>query len=306
MWRNARTIWTIVALLLVLSSLVAAGWLVYLAVAAIATATAKLAGAIGAAVIGLVGTFMAAILNHANQLDAQRKDHANQLEAQRKHAEFLAKQENYKELLSKVGAFARAGSNSTEAGADLSSAHLASWAFGDQEVLEATNKFQNHPDRETLLNLLEAVRDSLDYKDDLPDDFPRNTDRYDPKVLFPPPGTGSMTGFDEVERKQALMSQKQAELDQLASELDQLEAPEAETRQTEEVVNKENSEESETGNRGHTKSPIDTQPGRSPQVGASGDTKMRELPVNGAKPDMGSEETQDESPSHPRWQFWKR
>jgi hypothetical protein len=98
---------------------------VYLA----ATAIAKIAGAITAAIIGLVGTLMAAILNHANQLDAQRKQ-----------AAFTARQDNYKELLSKVGAFARAGSNYTEAGDDLSSAHLASWAFGDQKVLPADGK----------------------------------------------------------------------------------------------------------------------------------------------------------------------
>jgi hypothetical protein len=170
MSRRERTILTIVTVLLVLSALVAAIWLVYLA----ATAIAKIAGAITAAIIGLVGTLMAAILNHANQLDAQRKQAAH-----------MAKQDNYKELLSKVGAFARADEQYSEAGDQLSSAHLASWAFGDLRVLESTNKFQQRPDQETLLDLLEAVRDSLGYQDDLSKDFVRDRDKYDPGVLFP-------------------------------------------------------------------------------------------------------------------------
>jgi hypothetical protein len=291
MSRSERTIWTIVALLLVLSSVAAASWLVYLVATAIATATAKIAGAIAAAVIGLVGTLMAAILNHANQLDAQRKQ-----------AEHMAKQDNYKELLSKVGAFARAGSNYTEAGDDLSSAHLASWAFGDREVLESTNSFQRDPGTETLLNLLEAVRDSLDYKDDLPEDFTRNKDRYDPKVVFPPPG--STPEFGRAERKRAIIAQKKAELAQQEAELVQLEAREAETRQNEEVRNKENSQESEVAEREQNRSHIDTQPRPGPQVDASENTKIEEPPVNDAKPDTGREER------HPWWKprrpLWRR
>jgi hypothetical protein len=166
-------------------------------------------------------------------------------------------------------------------------------------VLEATNKFQTHPDTKTLVNLLEAVRDSLGYQEYLPStDSLRDRNKYDPGILFPP--RGSTTEFSEDERRRVLIAEKKAELAQL-------EAREPDTGQNEEVVNKGDSEESETGNRGHTKSLIDAQPGSSLQVDASSeDTTMREPPVNGANPDMGSEETKDESPSHPRWQFWKR
>jgi hypothetical protein len=299
MSRRERTILTIITVLLVLFSLVAASWLVYLVATAIVTATAKIAGAIAAAVIGLVGTLMAAILNHANQLDAQRK-----------HEEYRAKQDNYKELLSKVGAFARADSSVTKAaGDDLSSAHLASWAFGDREVLESTNRFQRYPKRETLLGLLEAVRDSLDYKGDLPEDFTRNTDRYNPSVLFAPAGTTETGPFEELEALEAERDQLEAAKDQTQARIDQLEARKPEAGQNEEVENKGNSDESETTNRGHTMNLSDTEPRPRPQVDASENTKMPEPPVNDAKPDTGKEE-KDERTAH-RWReklanWWRR
>jgi hypothetical protein len=309
MSRRETTIWTVVLVLLVLSSLVSAIWLVYLA----ATAIAKIAGVITAAVIALVGTLMSAIINHVNQLDAQRKQEAS-----------MAKQDNYKELLSKVGDYARADKSDPKAGEPLSSAHLASWAFGDQKVLESTNKFQNDPNTDTLINLLEAVRDSLGYHEDLPStEFVRNPDKYDPSVLFPE-GAQRMVGLltgrakeqeraseepsgvsfeNKEEPRKALeekVDQQRDQIDQLHDKLDQL----LKAGQNEEVENKGNSDESEATNRGHTMSLNDTQSRPSPQVDASKDTEAQELPVSGAQPDTGREEKHEPS-SHPRWKFWK-
>jgi len=263
---------------------------------------------------------MTAILNHANQLDAQRKQ-----------AAFMAKQDNYKELLSKVGDFARADKTNPKAGDELSSAHLASWAFGDLKVLESTNKFQKRPDQETLVNLLEAVRDSLGYHEYLPStDFVRDRDKYDPGVLFPG-GSQRTIGIDEPpkeeesasespskeieEQPQKALEEKvdklQDKVDQVASILAQ-QALEDKIDQVlseelgiaEEVRNKANSQESEVAKREHNRSHIDTRPRPSPQEEASKDTEAQELPVSGAQPDTGREE-KHEPASHPRWKFWK-
>jgi hypothetical protein len=233
----------------------------------------------------------------------------------------MAKQDNYKELLSKVGAFARDDEPYSEAGDQLSSAHLASWAFGDLRVLESTNKFQQDPDQGTLLDLLEAVRDSLGYQENLSKDLIRDRYKYDPEILFPegrkkglrsgkeqesasePPKPPSGVLFVDKQSQKVLeekVAQQHDQIEQLHDKIDQL----LQAGQNEEVENKDNSEESETGNRGHTTSLMDTQPRPRPQVDASEDTKMREPPVNGAKPDTGMEE-KDEPTSHPRWQVWK-
>lgn len=122
---------------------------------------------IAAAIVGVAGTVVAAVVRHGFELDKQRR-----------HTEFLEKQENYKELLSKVGDFAR----QKEGAADLlTTAHLASWAFGDLPVLEATNKFQKQRTKESLFELLGAIRKSLQ-ESGLPDDFEQ---KYDATVLFP-------------------------------------------------------------------------------------------------------------------------
>jgi hypothetical protein len=312
---SRRTTLTIVIILSILLSLGVGVWLVYLAVGAIA----KIAGVITAAIIGLVGTLITAVLNHANQLDAQRKQ-----------AAFMAKQENYKELLSKVGTFARNEKNDPEAGDALSSAHLASWAFGDRKVLESTNKFQQRPDTETLVTLLEAVRDSLGYKDDLPEDFTRDPNRYDPKVLFPggDKPVGGLQPPPELPSKeialQAQQEQIQAQQEQLAqlqAQLGHLLSGQAHQASRETGVSGSQGQQPQTGRnegvtlkirevakREHTRSDSDTQTRRSTPVEASEDTETRESsePGNSAKPDIRhtDEKEKPESTSDPWWKFW--
>jgi hypothetical protein len=146
-------------------------WMVYLA--------AAVAIKIAVALIAVTGGFITAIINHTLQLEKDRASHAQQLEEGRIEAERRAKQENYKDLLSKVGAFARQLPSSAD---ELTSAHLASWAFGDLDVLIATNRFQRTRDRASLLELLAAIRLSLQ-SDSLPD---YRMKEYDSTVLFPP------------------------------------------------------------------------------------------------------------------------
>jgi len=282
---------------------------VYLAVGAIA----KIAGVITAAIIGLVGTLITAVINHANQVDAQRKQ-----------AAFMAKQENYKDLLSKVGTFARNERNDPETGDALSSAHLASWAFGDQKVLEATNKFQRRPDTETLVSLLEAVRDSLGYKDDLPEDFTRNPNRYDPKVLFPggdKPVGGLPSGEEETQKDK--LDKMQAQLDYLTQQL----ATQGQRAPSETEASDSQGRETGTKQKGGAylqkrrlanSDPYSNlagpQPRHTPHVEASEDTEMSSSPApdTGAKPggaesDFGHTAGKEESESTSRrwWEFWK-
>lgn len=55
-------------------------------------------------------------------------------------------------------------------------------AFGDISVLQATNAFQKSRDRDSLVKLLGAIRQSLQ-KSSLPADFGK---QFDTSVLFPP------------------------------------------------------------------------------------------------------------------------
>ena len=110
------------------------------------------AAQVAAAVVAVVGGIMAAVAKHGFDLERERR-----------HAEFLAKQKHYAELLATIGNFARKKENSFDA---LCSAHLASWAFGDFNVLKATNALMEKPESATLVALLAAMRDSLGEKGD--------------------------------------------------------------------------------------------------------------------------------------------
>ncbi len=128
---------------------------------------AALAAQVVAAIIAVVGTMVAAIAKHGFELEKQRR-----------HAVYLEKQKAYSELLAKIGDFARGKAGAADA---LSSAHLASWAFGDLPVLEATNAFQRNPTQDTLLRLLGAMRKNLQNAE-VPKAFMAS---YDAAVLFP-------------------------------------------------------------------------------------------------------------------------
>jgi hypothetical protein len=251
----------------------------------------------------------------------------------------MAKQDNYKDLLSKVGTFARNERNDPEAGDALSSAHLASWAFGDRKVLEATNAFQRRADTETLVSLLEAVRDSLGYKDDLPEDFTRNPNRYDPTVLFPggdkPVGGLRQPSPESPSKEKALQEQQeqitqqqkalQEQQEQITQQLAQVtlllssqaqQAPhetgasgsperEPETGRNRTAYLTKRLSKREAADRGHASSHIDAQPHRSPQVDASEDTETRKSPApgNGGESDIrhAAGEEKQESTSRPVW-----
>lgn len=115
-------------------------------------ALATVAAQIAVAVIAVVGGILAAVVKHGFDLERERR-----------HAEFLAKQKNYAELLSKIGAFAR---KSVGASDELCAAHLASWAFGDLNVLLATNALMAQPGTDELVKLLAAIRHSLGEQSD--------------------------------------------------------------------------------------------------------------------------------------------
>ena len=167
--KEKETGWTIFVVVLTLVLLGVAGWIVYVAGSVLIK--------VAVAVIAVAGGIITAVANHTLQLEKDRASHALQLEKDRIEAERRAKQENYKELLSKVGDFARRQPTADDA---LAAAHLASWAFGDLEVLAVTNQFQVNRDRESMLVLLSAVRKSLQ-GGELPSSF---VEKYNADVLF--------------------------------------------------------------------------------------------------------------------------
>jgi hypothetical protein len=185
-------LWTVLVVLLVLLLVGVGIWFVYLA----ATAIAKIVGVIIAAVITLIGTLIAAIINHSLTIEAQQKQQ-----------ELLAKQDNYKQLLATIGEFARNSANVKYEDA-LTSAHLASWAFGDPEVLACTNAFQKERKVGALVELLKAVRRSLE-KPDLTKEW---FERYHKDVLFTPKKRVETDGGLELgeEKPQAAIEQGQA------------------------------------------------------------------------------------------------
>ena len=178
MKRNTESIvWAV----FIATILVAGAWL--------AVEIATVAAQVAAAALAVVGTIVGAVAKHGFELEKQRR-----------HAVYLEKQKAYTDLLSKIGAFARSKRGTAEGvrtGDELSTAHLASWAFGDIKVIKATNVFQRDPSPKTLTALLQAIRESLQYSY-LPDDF---FEEYDADVLFAPseqtvqvPGLGSGSG----------------------------------------------------------------------------------------------------------------
>jgi hypothetical protein len=153
--------WSIVAMVVIICIALACGRLISLAAEPLAK--------VGAALLGALGALLLAFLKFGFDLHKQRQNSIYQrnreLESashlamqQQRHTDYLAKQRNYELLLSKVAAFAH---NSAEA-SQLSSAHLASWAFGDLEVMIKTNEFQKSPTEQSLMSLLKSVRRSLE------------------------------------------------------------------------------------------------------------------------------------------------
>lgn len=151
--------WAIISIILVVAFLGASIWLIAIA----AEAFTKIA----VAIIGAAAVIMAAILKYSLELKKERE-----------HREWLAKQENYKELLGKIGDFARGREDADDA---LTSAHLGSWAFGDHSVMKSTNAFMRSRTRDDLIQLLRDIRESLQ-QPELPLDFFKE---YDTDVLFP-------------------------------------------------------------------------------------------------------------------------
>jgi hypothetical protein len=150
--------WSIISIVLVVVFLVASIWLIAIA----AEAFAKIA----VAIIGAAAVIMGTTLKYSFELKKERN-----------HQEWLVKQENYKELLSKIGDFVREKPGAVDS---LTSSHLGSWAFGDLSVMTSTNAFIKSKSRDDLLTLLRNIRESLQ-QPELPDDF---FDDYDTKVLF--------------------------------------------------------------------------------------------------------------------------
>lgn len=156
MLRREKLLWA----LFVAAALTASLWVLWNVV--------SLAAQVAAAVVALVAGVIAVVVKHGFDMEAQRR-----------HAAFLAKQDNYRVLLATIGDFARKQPHADDR---LSSAHLASWAFGDLAVLEATNEFQRQRSSESLIKLLASVRAALQHEP-LPPSFREN---YDATVLFPP------------------------------------------------------------------------------------------------------------------------
>lgn len=162
-WNALATVLLVLLVVILLGSAISVLWIV-------ANVTAK----IGAAIVGVVGSIILAYFKYG--LD---------LERQRKHTLLLEKQKNYSELFASIGGFVRAKSETkegVEARDKLTSAHLASWAFGDVDVIVATNEFMKNKDSSGLRKILEAVRRSLG-QSLLPQSF---KDNYDFDQLFPP------------------------------------------------------------------------------------------------------------------------
>jgi len=127
----------------------------------------EVAQQITATIIPVIATVLVAVFKHYADSTRER-EHATLLAKQeRNHAAFLAKQKNYEQLLAKVGDFA-AGAEGSEN--ELISAHMASWAFGDDDVLEKTSAYMNDTSLESLVLLLKTIRKSLG-QEELPKPF---------------------------------------------------------------------------------------------------------------------------------------
>ena len=130
---------------------------------------------IAVALVAVVGGIVAAIVKHGFDLERERR-----------HAEFLAKQKNYSELLATIGNFAREKEGAYDA---LCSAHLASWAFGDKDVILSTNALLANPGQAALVALLVAIRTSLNDRASataILSDPPSLESKYDSALLFSP------------------------------------------------------------------------------------------------------------------------
>lgn len=153
----------IILVIIIVLILVSCAWLAYEAY--------KFAKEMAVAVSGL-GTGV--ILAYVKYVFDLRKD--------RQQRESLAKQRNYKELLSKIGDFVRDSEGADDA---IVSAHLGSIAFGDKTVIAATNKFMGKISEDTatdnLLYLLKTIR-SKSGLEVLDENFWKG---YDVEILFP-------------------------------------------------------------------------------------------------------------------------
>lgn len=168
----ANVIYVLVLILL----LVAGVWLLQ-----VATSIAKeIAGAVLALGTGLIIAFV----KHQLSVENERQSREAIAQKERMQHELITKQENYKQLLSHIGDFVR---QPLEKGDLMVSAHLGSIAFGDRDVILATNQFLKDPEKqENLIAVLKAIRDASELPV-LGQDF---WEKYDRGVIFPKKTSG--------------------------------------------------------------------------------------------------------------------
>ncbi|MFX1563273.1 MAG: hypothetical protein ACFFDP_08190 [Promethearchaeota archaeon] len=170
----------IVYAFLLILLLVIAVWLLQVA----AVIVKELAGAVLALGTGLILAFV----KHQLTVEKERQSREEIARKEREHHELITKQENYRHLLSNIGNFVR---NPEKKDDPLVSAHLGSLAFGDKEVILATNKFLKEPEKqENLINVLKAIRKASE----LPKLDSKFWGKYDRSVIFPKKTSG---GYDE-------------------------------------------------------------------------------------------------------------
>ncbi len=134
-------------------------------VAYFAVGLADAAAKIVAALIGLSAVVIGAVIRYSTEVEKTRKEQMA-----------LVKQQNYQNLLKAIGKFAARQENGKN---ELTVAHIESWVFGDEKVVEKTNIFLRDPTQSKLKDLLVSMRSTLDLNE-------LNLDDEGYKALFPP------------------------------------------------------------------------------------------------------------------------